>query len=232
MAKKFKWALIAACLLALVPMAAAIAASVYDLTIWDVIIGNSDCDMTGDVHYLYEDVISEIQRTYIRYGDGAQIDSDTFISYVSGSGSYNTTFGLGAGEIPGPYTECGLKLEIRADGELVATATYGVVPSESYTPWFYTQPSAGELVTGNHQTILYNSVEACGIFEAGWYGRKYLTPENFPDCAGFLPAGVEVACMNEEAVWTADNVTGSGVSEGVFYAIVEQHGTCGIFPVG
>lgn len=197
------------------------------------VVFSPDCSVSYDTTFDYVNLSSSFGIYTTVYGDATWLSGGGATWGAGGSGTaFRHMSGTGGG---GPYVTCSATVEYRADGFLSATRTVTSVnpePEQENTPWFFTQPTANDLVTGNHQTVPYNGAEACGIFDAGWYGRKYLTPENFPACAGFLPDGVEVVCMNEEAIWTADNVTGSGVSEGVFYAIVEQHGTCGIFPAG
>ncbi len=213
-------------LVAVTPLFAASAANFQ----WTGAILDPDCGGTVGVSFDYFGATAGYELVMEVYGDGNLLNSYYTGAPLSGDGTEVHGWGFAGG--PDTYSTCGITHELYIDGEFMGSLVYGDFSSPFFTPWFYTQPSTGSFVTSNHQTVLYNGVEACGVFEAGWYGQKNITPENFPACAGFLPDGVEVACMNEEAVWTADNVTGSGVSEGVFYAGVEQHGTCGIFPAG
>jgi hypothetical protein len=70
---------------------------------------------------------------------------------------------------------------------------------------------------------------ACGTFPVNFWGIRTIDPAAFPGCADYSADELMVACYTQDGKWVTNTVT-SWVADGLLYAKIDQHGTCGIFP--
>ena len=130
-----------------------------------------------------------------------------------------------SGWFPMDYYDAYFRVVIDDQGPAIPSSSS---PTETFKePWFWA-PSP----LNNDAFSMYPAnaagTPACGAFDAGWWGIKYIDPGNFEGCPTD-PGDVTVMCFNENGEWSADYVT-QEVVDGVLQATIYQHGLCALFP--